>query len=106
MKVSPNDRPSCTGGAHGSLFGEGASPWDATDAFQLTGARALSLPLLVDGESVNAVVHYGAAGPAVTVDAIRVVWPDGTEETFPGRAVDQVVEVRKGEGMKSTKVTR
>ncbi len=41
-------------------------------------------------------VHFGL-GSADKVDAIYVVWPDGTEETFPGRAADQVVEVRKGE---------
>src|SRR6266571_1302607 len=46
----------------------GASPWDATDAFQLAGARTVSLPVLVDGEGVNAALHYGASGPAVTVD--------------------------------------
>jgi 3-methylcrotonyl-CoA carboxylase alpha subunit len=48
--------------------GEGASPWDAMDAFQLTGARSAALPLLVDGESVDAQVRYGGDGAAVTVD--------------------------------------
>src|SRR5712691_5065920 len=42
----------------------GASPWGATDAFQLAGARTVSLPVLVDGEGVNATLHYGASGPA------------------------------------------
>ena len=37
-----------------------ASPWDATDGFQLSGARALALPIMVDGEPVEAHVSYGA----------------------------------------------
>jgi hypothetical protein len=41
--------------------------------------------------------HFGL-GPAAEVDAIRVVWPDGTEEVFPGGAADRTVAVRKGEG--------
>jgi hypothetical protein len=32
------------------------------------------------------------------VDAIDVVWPDGTGEVFSGQAADQVVVLRKGEG--------
>jgi len=45
-----------------------ASPWDATDGFQLAGARETRLPFLVDGEPVEAQVTYGANGPAVAVD--------------------------------------
>jgi hypothetical protein len=41
-------------------------------------------------------VHFGL-GSAEKVDSIHVVWPDGTEETFPGRAVDQRIVLRKGE---------
>ncbi len=41
--------------------------------------------------------HFGL-GPVQRVDAIRVVWPDGTEEEFPGRPADQAVVLRKGEG--------
>ena len=47
-----------------------ASPWDATDGFQLSGARALTLPILVDGEPVEAHVKYGAGGPVVAVDGV------------------------------------
>jgi 3-methylcrotonyl-CoA carboxylase alpha subunit len=47
-----------------------ASPWDATDGFQLSGPRAISLPLMVDGEPMQAHVSYGAANPVVTVDGI------------------------------------
>jgi hypothetical protein len=32
------------------------------------------------------------------VDAIDVVWSDGTEESFPGGPADRVVVLRKGEG--------
>ena len=41
--------------------------------------------------------HFGL-GPVERVDAIDVVWPDGTRETFPGCAADQRVELRKGKG--------
>jgi hypothetical protein len=43
--------------------------------------------------------HFGL-GPIERVDAIDVLWPDGTRETFPGWAADQGVEVvlRKGTG--------
>ena len=40
---------------------EPASPWDAADAFQLSGARRLALPILADGEDVVAQVVHGAA---------------------------------------------
>ena len=45
-----------------------ASPWDANDAFQLSGTRTLLLPVIADSETVTAQVSYGAAGPVVTVD--------------------------------------
>jgi hypothetical protein len=41
--------------------------------------------------------HFGL-GPANRVDALDVLWPDGTRETFPGCAADQRVELRKGGG--------
>jgi hypothetical protein len=41
--------------------------------------------------------HFGL-GPAARVDAIRVVWPDGQAETFPGRAADQMVVLSRGTG--------
>ena len=59
---------------------EPVSPWDSSDAFQFSGIRQLSLPLLADGESVTADVVHTAAGPAVTIagtapasDAVAVV---------------------------------
>jgi len=38
------------------------SPWAARDGFQLGGRREVSLPIVVDGEDVEAVVGYGADG--------------------------------------------
>src|SRR5262249_33930932 len=46
----------------------GASPWDATDGFQLADNRAAALPVLVDGENVSAALSYEANGARVTVD--------------------------------------
>jgi hypothetical protein len=43
--------------------------------------------------------HIGL-GQVTQVDGIHVVWPDGTDETFPGQAADQVVVLKKGAGQK------
>src|SRR5215470_16676524 len=48
---------------------DGASPWDATDGFQLAGVGGATLPVLVDGENVSAALSYGPNGARVTVDA-------------------------------------
>jgi len=48
--------------------GVASSPWDAVDAFQLSGERRLTLPVVADGEAMVAQVVYGANGPAVTID--------------------------------------
>jgi hypothetical protein len=42
-------------------------------------------------------VHFGL-GSAATVDEIRIDWPDGTRETFPGGAADRVLSVSRGTG--------
>ena len=42
-------------------------------------------------------VHVGL-GPAVTIQPIQVLWPDGTEESFPGEPIDQLRLIRKGAG--------
>ncbi|HVV62182.1 MAG TPA: biotin carboxylase N-terminal domain-containing protein [Pseudolabrys sp.] len=47
---------------------EPASPWDAVDGFQLSGARATALAIMVDGENRIAHVAYDARGVSVTVD--------------------------------------
>jgi hypothetical protein len=41
--------------------------------------------------------HFGL-GREAEVTAIRVVWPDGSEERFPGGSVDRQVTLRRGEG--------
>ncbi len=41
--------------------------------------------------------HFGL-GKNARVEALHVLWPDGKRETFPGRAADRVVVLRKGEG--------
>jgi len=45
-------------------------------------------------------VHVGL-GSAAMVDEIRVVWPDGAEETFPGGAVDRYLVLQRGSGVKA-----
>ena len=45
------------------------------------------------------IVHVGL-GPAERVDAIEVIWPDATKETFPGAPADRTIELRKGSGAK------
>ena len=69
-----------------------ASPWDAADAFQLTGARRLELPILADGETVTAEVVHATAGPVVTVagtapaaDAVAVATADAVYVLRRGR---------------------
>jgi hypothetical protein len=44
-------------------------------------------------------VHFGL-GPAATIDEIRVSWPDGKQENFPGGAADRYVTLKRGEGKK------
>ena len=41
--------------------------------------------------------HFGL-GSVTRIDEINVLWPDGSEEVFPGGGVDRVVAVRKGSG--------
>jgi hypothetical protein len=41
--------------------------------------------------------HFGL-GKIEKVDAIRVRWPDGSEEDFPATGVDQVIKLRRGDG--------
>ena len=40
-------------------------------------------------------LHFGL-GSAATVDAIEVLWPDGTKENFAGGATDRLLVLRKG----------
>jgi 3-methylcrotonyl-CoA carboxylase alpha subunit len=73
------------------LPGEPASPWDATDGFQLSGVRTIALPLLVDGEPMRADVTYGPAGPLVAVDGV----PAALDATAI-RAADAAYVLRHG----------
>jgi hypothetical protein len=41
--------------------------------------------------------HFGIRG-ASRADSIRVRWPDGVEETFPGVALNQAIVVERGRG--------
>ena len=64
---------------------EPPSPWDSADAFQLSPARRLALPILAEGEYVMAQVTYGAAGATVAIDGIAPAADARTIET--GEAV-------------------
>ncbi len=46
------------------------SPWDAGDAFQLSGERRLALPITAEGETLVAEIVYGPQGLALTVDGV------------------------------------
>ncbi len=50
--------------------GEPQSPWDVNDAFQLSGSRVLSVPVLADGERVLARVAYEGARLGVEIDGV------------------------------------
>ncbi len=41
--------------------------------------------------------HFGL-GPVAAVDAVQVLWPDGTLERFGGGPADRALTLRKGEG--------
>jgi len=74
------------------LMSDGASPWDAADAFQFSGERRLALPLVADGEAVVAEIAYGPQGAAVTVggeppvaDAVTLDTPEAVYVLRRGR---------------------
>jgi hypothetical protein len=43
--------------------------------------------------------HFGL-GTVDQIDKIEVMWPDATEEVFPGSGVDKYIELQKGNGKK------
>jgi hypothetical protein len=43
--------------------------------------------------------HFGL-GAVDQIDKIEIVWPDGSEEVFPGSGVDKYIELQKGNGKK------
>jgi 3-methylcrotonyl-CoA carboxylase alpha subunit len=68
-----------------------ASPWDATDGFQFSGPRTLTLPILVDGEAVEAHVKYGVGGATVAVDGVAAAL-----DAIAIEAADAVYVLRRG----------
>lgn len=48
--------------------------------------------------------HFGLDS-ATKVEGINVVWPDGSEEQFPGVAADQFITLRKSAGQRVTSAT-
>ena len=71
--------------------GEPPSPWDAADAFGLSGARLVEYPIAVDGEIAMAEVSFSASGPAVVVDGAV---PALDARVF--EAADAIYVLRKG----------
>jgi hypothetical protein len=49
--------------------------------------------------SSDRIAHFGL-GPIERVDAIEILWPDGTREVFAGGSADRRVVLRKGLGKK------
>jgi 3-methylcrotonyl-CoA carboxylase alpha subunit len=49
----------------GRSWGDGYSPWNAHDGFQLGGSRSQRITVLADGVPTKAEVEWGAAGPRV-----------------------------------------
>jgi hypothetical protein len=47
--------------------------------------------------------HFGL-GTSARVESINVVWPDGSEEQFPGVAADQIITLQKGSGKRTSSV--
>jgi 3-methylcrotonyl-CoA carboxylase alpha subunit len=69
-----------------------ASPWDADDGFQLSGARRLQVPILAEGEKLTAHVaqEYGLSsltidGVAAAEDATTIAAPDAIYVVRHGR---------------------
>ncbi len=74
-----------------------ASPWDAADAFQLSEARTLALPLIADAESVTATIRYDGGSADVTVGGAAPA-----SDAFALAVDDAVYVLRKG---RQTKVS-
>jgi len=69
-----------------------ASPWDVAGAFQLSGPRQVSWPVVADGEKLSAVVRYDGDGRAsVSVDDVT-----GGGDVTVLRAPEAAIAVRKG----------
>jgi 3-methylcrotonyl-CoA carboxylase alpha subunit len=55
------------GAASAEDSAEASSPWAARDGFQLSGARSITVPIVVDGQGADAVVAYGKNGMSAEV---------------------------------------
>jgi 3-methylcrotonyl-CoA carboxylase alpha subunit len=53
--------------ADGDQADDAASPWAASDGFQLGGARRHAIPVVIDGDSAVATVSYGGNGMTVVI---------------------------------------
>ena len=69
-----------------------ASPWDADDGFQLSGARRLQIPILAEGEKLTAQVlqengqsALSIDGVAAATDAVAIAAPDAIYVLRHGR---------------------
>jgi len=74
------------------------SPWDVNDAFQLSGARAISMPVIANGETVTARISYGVDGASVAIDGAAPA-----EDAVAVDAGDAILVWHKG---RQTKVER
>ena len=68
-----------------------ASPWDASDGFQMSGRRTLSIPILIDGEPARAEVSYGSGALSIAVDGVPAALDAAAIE-----AADGVHVLRRG----------
>ncbi len=66
-------------------------PWAARDGFQLGGSRRLTVPILLDGQSAEAIATYGKDGLRVTLDGRA---PAGDAAVF--EAGDEAYVLRAG----------
>jgi 3-methylcrotonyl-CoA carboxylase alpha subunit len=75
-----------------------ASPWDADDAFQLSGPRMMSFPVLANGHGVIATIRYDG-GVTASVDGVAaasdVIVVDGGEAIYVLRHGRQTIVRRK-----------
>lgn len=62
--------PASSSGLIENTAEESQSPWDVADAFQLSGTRRLTLPILAEGETALAEVVYTAKGPELSVEGV------------------------------------
>jgi 3-methylcrotonyl-CoA carboxylase alpha subunit len=76
-----------------------ASPWDASDGFQLTGGRLVAMPVVADGETVVATVSFASHGIDVVVDNVAAAADaeivDGPNEVYVLRHGRQTVVRRR-----------